>query len=196
MSLDVPYWGAHGGRLKARNGSPSLLATGSQPDRGSGGSGWARKVLFRVGPMQRRFRRHRALSRPSRRQRRIRSPGLRLANLSCSVLCCHHGQRRVRKLLTERLPTNSDFDAFCIGIMFQAHRRFTDGMDRLARINMLLALHGSDALAAFGRYSSISEQQRVFYVTQQLSPRFKGRQHILQELRKQAIDKGWQHFGD
>lgn len=96
----------------------------------------------------------------------------------------------VRKLLADRLRTNSDFDAFCIDMFPESYREFTDGMNRTARINMLLAVHGTDALvAALRRRNSTQAPQRVFYVPQQLSPRFAGREHIRQELRRQIIDK-------
>ncbi len=44
----------------------------------------------------------------------------------------------VRQLLDKKLRTNSELDAFCIDYFPIVHRRFTDGMDRIAKVNILL----------------------------------------------------------
>ncbi len=98
---------------------------------------------------------------------------------------------QVRKLLTDRLPTDADFDAFCIDTFPDSHRRFTGGMDRTARINLLLELHGAQALSSALSNGSrqTSTSQRVFHVPQQLSPHFTGRDQFLQEVREQVSAK-------
>lgn len=95
---------------------------------------------------------------------------------------------QVRKLRTDRLPTEADFDAFCIDTYPDSHRRFTGGMDRTARINLLLELHGAQALSSALSNGSrqTSTSQRVFHVPQQLSPHFTGRDRFLQEVREQV----------
>ncbi len=47
----------------------------------------------------------------------------------------------VRGLLDTTLRSDSDLDAFCLDFFPDAHRRFTNGMDRVAKLNTLLASH-------------------------------------------------------
>ena len=51
------------------------------------------------------------------------------------------------------LPTDADLDAFCLDYFPAVHQRFSSGMERLAKQNLLLARVGADELlAALGRH--------------------------------------------
>lgn len=54
--------------------------------------------------------------------------------------------QHVRKLLAQYCPTMADFDAFCLDYFPQVQQRFTAGMDRLSRENLLLELIGAKSL--------------------------------------------------
>ena len=74
-------------------------------------------------------------------------------------------RQRVREQLAERLPTVEELDAFCLDCFPKVKRRFTGGMDRLARENLLLEIEDSaEVQAALLRYSG----QR-FYSRRRLS---------------------------
>lgn len=45
-----------------------------------------------------------------------------------------------RRLIQELLPTDADLDGFCVDHFPKVHARFTSGMDRVSKINLLLAL--------------------------------------------------------
>lgn len=51
-----------------------------------------------------------------------------------------------RQLLQELLPTGADFDRLCVDYFPEVHARFTFGMDRVAKTNLLLALASSEAI--------------------------------------------------
>ncbi len=46
----------------------------------------------------------------------------------------------LRKLLRTLTRTDADFDAFCMDYFSQVHARFSQGMDRLSKVNLLLEL--------------------------------------------------------
>lgn len=48
--------------------------------------------------------------------------------------------RAALRRLLEQIPTDSDFDGFCLDYFPDAHRRFSSDMDRVAKINLLLQL--------------------------------------------------------
>lgn len=48
--------------------------------------------------------------------------------------------RATLRRLLEQIPTDSDFDGFCLDYFPDAHRRFSSDMDRVAKINLLLQL--------------------------------------------------------
>lgn len=48
--------------------------------------------------------------------------------------------RPIRERLADTLRTNADFDAFCLDCFRPAYDRFTTGMDRVEKTNLLLAL--------------------------------------------------------
>lgn len=63
-------------------------------------------------------------------------------------------RQRVREQLAERLSTVEELDAFCLDYFPEVKRRFTGGMDRLARENLLLEMQDSaEVQAALQRYS-------------------------------------------
>lgn len=99
---------------------------------------------------------------------------------------------QVRALL-DSLPTDSEFDAFCIDYFPGITRKFSSGMDRTQRINLLLMQHqAADVAAAFSRYKSGQGSvlsQPVFFVPQPLSPHFTGREETLALLRKRLQEK-------
>lgn len=47
----------------------------------------------------------------------------------------------LRRVLDAVLPTDADLVAFCIDAELLAGKRFSDGMDRVARVNLLLQIH-------------------------------------------------------
>ena len=49
-----------------------------------------------------------------------------------------HNPRIIRKLLDQVYPTDSSLDAFCIDHFPYVHKLFSSGMDRTAKVNMLL----------------------------------------------------------
>jgi tetratricopeptide (TPR) repeat protein len=51
-----------------------------------------------------------------------------------------------RQLLEQRLRTDEDLDAFCIDCFLDVYHRFAHGMDRTAKINLLLTLHEPQAI--------------------------------------------------
>jgi len=48
--------------------------------------------------------------------------------------------RYLRVLLTNKLRTDSDFDAFCLDHFPSIKMRFSNGMDRVAKMNLLIEL--------------------------------------------------------
>ena len=46
----------------------------------------------------------------------------------------------LRQRIEQTLRTSSDFDAFCLDYFPQVYQRFSNGMDRLSRVNLLLTL--------------------------------------------------------
>lgn len=46
----------------------------------------------------------------------------------------------LRKLLQQTLPSDADLDAFCLDYFPQVYERFSDGMDRLRKVNLLLTI--------------------------------------------------------
>ena len=54
----------------------------------------------------------------------------------------------VRRLLSEVFRTDSDLDAFCFDYFPEGARRFSSGMDRLSKANLLLALVETEKLVA------------------------------------------------
>ena len=57
----------------------------------------------------------------------------------------------VRKLLQAVLRTDADLHAFCIDCRLPAASRFSEGMDRVAKVNLLLQLHEPDELLSLLR---------------------------------------------
>lgn len=65
----------------------------------------------------------------------------------------------VRMLLERQCKTHGDFDAFCLDYFPIVYRRFTSGMDRLQRTNLLLELCGpQEVLDALRRNGANSAQ--------------------------------------
>ncbi|HNN96176.1 MAG TPA: hypothetical protein PKI03_28070 [Pseudomonadota bacterium] len=56
--------------------------------------------------------------------------------------------QELRRILDEVLPTDADLVAFCIDAELSARKRFADGMDRVARVNLILSLHKPDEVWA------------------------------------------------
>lgn len=54
----------------------------------------------------------------------------------------------VRKLMDVVLRTSSDFDAFCLDHFQDVARRFSEGMTRVARENLLLQIVDTEAILA------------------------------------------------
>lgn len=76
----------------------------------------------------------------------------------------------VRKLL-DQIPTDADFDAFCLDIFPATHARFTSGMDRIQKTTLLLQvesdptriadkLHQRFANVAMGAHESALPRRR------------------------------------
>lgn len=62
-------------------------------------------------------------------------------------------QYTLRDLLHAILPTDSDLQAFCLDHFRRVARRFGNGMDRLAKTNLLLEMeNGSDIVEALQKY--------------------------------------------
>lgn len=99
---------------------------------------------------------------------------------------------QVRALLGS-LPTDSEFEAFCLDYFPGVCRKFSAGMDRTQRINLLLTQHGADDVAAaFLQYRpdpGLALAQSVFFVPQPLSPHFTGREETLALLRRRLQEK-------
>lgn len=56
--------------------------------------------------------------------------------------------RAALRRMLEQIPTDPDFDGFCLDYFPDVHRRFGVGMDRAAKINLLLQLVPDLALVA------------------------------------------------
>jgi hypothetical protein len=54
----------------------------------------------------------------------------------------------LRKLIDRVLPTAADFDGFCLDHFRPVHARFGDGMERKAKVNLLLALVEAEEIIA------------------------------------------------
>ena len=52
----------------------------------------------------------------------------------------------LRNLISAVLPTDSDLEALCIDRFPETARRFTDGMDRVQKVNLLLVLEGLEQI--------------------------------------------------
>ena len=65
----------------------------------------------------------------------------------------------VRMLLEQQCKTHGDFDAFCLDYFPNVYRRFTSGMERQQRTNLLLELCGpQEVLDALRRNGANSAQ--------------------------------------
>lgn len=65
--------------------------------------------------------------------------------------------RLARQQLAHHFRTAADLDAFCLDYFPQVKARFSDGMERLGRINLLLEIVGAEAiLHALGQASLIA----------------------------------------
>lgn len=61
----------------------------------------------------------------------------------------------VRRLLVKILRTDSDFDAFCLDHFREVFNKFSSGIDRVHKCNLLLAMEPAHRiLRALGKYSS------------------------------------------
>lgn len=54
----------------------------------------------------------------------------------------------LRKLLQATLRTDGDFEGFCLDYFPSVHLRFSNGMDRVAKLNLLLALEKGSAIVS------------------------------------------------
>lgn len=54
----------------------------------------------------------------------------------------------LRQALLRALPGDSDLDAFCLDFFSSVHQRFSQGMDRQAKLNLLLQYAPTDEIAA------------------------------------------------
>ena len=54
----------------------------------------------------------------------------------------------LRKLLQSTLRTDEDFEGFCLDYFPSVHLRFSKGMDRVAKLNLLLALEKASAIVS------------------------------------------------
>ncbi len=54
----------------------------------------------------------------------------------------------LRQALLRALPGDSDLDAFCLDFFSSVHQRFSQGMDRQAKLNLLLQYAPTDEVAA------------------------------------------------
>ena len=60
----------------------------------------------------------------------------------------------LRELITQLLPTDEDFDAFCLDCYPRVYRHFTAGMSRVAKCNRLIeAIEDSDLIDNLKGYS-------------------------------------------
>lgn len=59
---------------------------------------------------------------------------------------CVAMSRPIRERLAEALRTDSDLDAFCLDTCCDVYDRFTAGMDRVAKVNLLLTLIDGDEI--------------------------------------------------
>lgn len=67
--------------------------------------------------------------------------------------------RELRQALDEFCPTDAALVAFCIDANLAARKRFSDGMDRLAKVNLILELHAPEEVhAALQRFHSKPRQ--------------------------------------
>ena len=77
----------------------------------------------------------------------------------------------IRRLLTTVLVTHSDFDAFCLDHFHDVYDRFSNGMERTARLNLLLALKTPtaivQALQCFDAPQTLEHGKHLFYLLEQ-----------------------------
>lgn len=59
-----------------------------------------------------------------------------------------HSSISLRRLIDKALVTDGDLDAFCLDYFFVVKRRFTSGMDRVQKVNLLLELADSESLCS------------------------------------------------
>src|SRR5262249_5433972 len=96
----------------------------------------------------------------------------------------------LRQLIDEQLPSEADFDAFCLDHFPETRRRVSKSMDRIERVSRLIELHGVEAIAEALRKprsastSTSAAAQTLFFVPQSLNARFTGRTDTLAELRE------------
>lgn len=60
----------------------------------------------------------------------------------------------LRKLLQAMLRTDVDFEGFCLDYFPSVHQRFSNGMDRVAKLNLLLTLEKGPSIAAALKHDS------------------------------------------
>ena len=69
--------------------------------------------------------------------------------------------RWIRIVLEFTLPVSSDFDAFCLDYFPSVYRRFSGGMERVEKTNLLLSVASTDEVLAALTESHLSELQRA-----------------------------------
>lgn len=69
--------------------------------------------------------------------------------------------RWIRIVLGFTLPVVSDFDAFCLDYFPGVHRRFSGGMERVEKTNLLLSVASTDEVLAALKRGHASELQRA-----------------------------------
>lgn len=76
-------------------------------------------------------------------------------------------RQELRRRIMFQLRSDQDFEAFCLDYFGEVQQRFTQGMDRLSKINLLLELEDAKniwlALDQFKSHSAFGQHRRILY---------------------------------
>lgn len=95
----------------------------------------------------------------------------------------------LRKYIGEVLANAADFDAFCLDHFPAVHQRFTNGLDRVSRVNLLLELEQPDLIVRYIRQSFQDRCHRYEHLLQETTPRQKKQQHLSEKLEQKYQEK-------
>jgi serine/threonine protein kinase len=100
----------------------------------------------------------------------------------------------LRSLLKTLLVTDADLEAFCLDFFFEVHSRFSTGMDRVTKLNLLLTTVPTEQIAAClnERYGESHRTQIGQVLSQDASPPLRRRNELSERIQNLCLDRARQ----
>lgn len=92
----------------------------------------------------------------------------------------------MRRLLGAILRTDTDLDAFCLDFFTAAHSRFSVGMDRISKVNLLLELYDTKDILEKIKHRDVRAFERHAQILNEDNPRAKAMRAL--ELEIQIVE--------